>query len=94
MKYEAHVPTEQYGYISAEIEGTAEEAVDTYRELQRAWSGPPRPQPGLPDKLFNAWLDGYIAGKPGTVDEWSQMNDEQKLIINEVKKSHKRTNKD
>lgn len=33
MKYLAHIPTEQYGFISVELEGTAAEAVAAYREV-------------------------------------------------------------
>lgn len=86
MKYLAHVPTEQYGFISVEVEGSPEEAVEAYKALQGAW----QPGPGLSDSQFNAWLDSYLAGKPGTVDEWSQMSDKQKVVINEIKKSRKR----
>lgn len=39
MKYLAHVPTEQYGFISIEIEGTALEAVAAYKELSAAFQG-------------------------------------------------------
>lgn len=88
MKYLAHVPTEQYGFISIEVEGTAEEAVQAYKELQEAFKG----GSGLPTKEFNAWLDSYLEGKPGSVNEWEQMSTVQKLVINEIKKSRKRTN--
>lgn len=39
MKYLAHVPTEQYGFISIEIEGDAQDAVNAYRELSAAFQG-------------------------------------------------------
>lgn len=32
-RYLAHVPTEQYGFVSIELEGTAEDAVEAYREV-------------------------------------------------------------
>ncbi len=35
-KYTAHVPVEQFGYISVDIEGEAEEAVAAYREIAEA----------------------------------------------------------
>jgi len=33
MKYTLHVPSEQYGYIEAELEGTEVEAVGAYHKL-------------------------------------------------------------
>lgn len=65
MKYLAHVPIEQYGFISVEIEGTAHEAVSAYKELVEANKG----GTGLTNGQFNKWLDGYLAGKPGSVEE-------------------------
>lgn len=62
---------------------------DCYDELMAAFKN----GEGLPAKEWNAWLDGYLAGKAGDPDEWERMNANQKLLINEVKKSRKRTNK-
>lgn len=39
MKYLGHVPTESYGFISVEVEGTPDEAVMAYKELKRAYEG-------------------------------------------------------
>lgn len=84
-KYLCHVPTEQYGFISVELEGTADEAVIAYRELSRAYQG----GAGVPTGEWNALLDellskGSIAGDPGVV---TQMTPEQNRVFQEIKKS-------
>lgn len=89
MKYIGHVPTEQYGFISVEFEGTASEAVEAYKELQQAWKG----GTGLSPIKWNAWLDGYLEGNPGSVEEWAEMDEFQKKVINELKKAKKRNQK-
>ena len=45
MKFKLHIPTEQYGYIEAEIEGTLEyykEVVEAYHALKEAYQNPDR----------------------------------------------------
>ena len=88
-KYEAHVPTEQFGYISVTIDGTAQEAVLAYKELSRVWSG----GEGLPQKEWNDLIDSYrktgtMTGDPGIIEE--QMSTAQRWFINELKKSFAR----
>ena len=99
MKYLLHIPTEQYGFISAEIERVEEEgtyagriatphdAVEAYKAVQEAFKG----GAGVSSKDFNAFLDTYIStGKPGELEVWEQMTDQQKIVINEVKKCFSR----
>lgn len=88
MKHTFHIATGQYEFLEQEFEGTTEEAVEAYKELQGAWKG----GEGLPQKEWNEWLDSYLAGKPGSIDDWNQMSDFQKQVVNEIKKSRKRTN--
>lgn len=93
MKYLAHVPTEQYGYISVEVEGEAHEAVEAYKALQAAWSGKGT---GIPQKDWTRFLDAYIgSGKPPEdgLALWEEMSDTQRLVVNEVKKTLKRLTK-
>lgn len=93
MKYEAHVPTEQFGYISLEIEGEAEDAVSAYKALQRAWNSGGA---GLPQKDWTRFLDSYLGtGKPPEdgMSLWEDMNDFQRAVVNECKKTIKRLNK-
>lgn len=92
MKFTLRLPTDIYAYIEQRIDvETAEEAVEKYKELVKAWNGDNGS--GLPTKQWNEWLDGYLKGKAGSIDEWAEMDDFQKNCINEIKKSMKRTNK-
>jgi len=93
MKYLCHVPTEQYGFVSVEVEGTAAEARQAYQEVADAFK--PTPVNEMPAKDFQAILDDLmedhsIAGDPGSLELMSPV---QRQIINEVKKSIKRITK-
>lgn len=86
-KYTSHVPTEQYGYLSVETEGTAQDAVDAYKELQEAWKG--GTGEGLPLKewctLRNKYLEtGVMEGDPGDLKKLSKA---QAWWVNETKKA-------
>ena len=92
MKYTAHVPTEQFGFISIELEGTAEEAVQAYKELAQTYKG----GAGISSKEFNDFLDVYVStGHPpeGGLQVWEQMDEKQKHVVNELKKLFKRLTK-
>ena len=86
MKYDFQISTGQFEFIHGEVEGTPEDAVMAFKALKRAYEG----GSGLPAAQFNSWLDTYLAGKAGSSDEWEQMSDAQKVVINEIKKSKKR----
>ncbi len=94
MKYIAHVPVEQYGFLGfEEFEGTAEEAWAKYLEIRETVKVQPQ---GLSVKEYQAILDDLvddhsISGDPGDVDE--KMSPQQKLVIQELKKSIKRITK-
>lgn len=92
MKYLAHVPVEQYGFISVEIEGTADDAMEAYNAvLQAKVNGA-----GLSVKDFNRCIDSYVKdGKLPTDGQslWQDMSFQQKTVIDELKKSIKRLNK-
>lgn len=91
-KYIAHVPTEQYGFISVELEGTAEEAVQAYNDLRKEYGG----GIGLPSREFSSFMDYYITtGKmpDDGIEKWEAMTNEQRLIIHELKKAFNRINK-
>lgn len=94
MKYEAHIPTEQYGYISVEVEGTALDAVAAYKELQDAWKD--EGGVGLTNRDWCRFLDTYLStGSPPEdgMSLWQDMNMEQRRVVNEFKKCLKRINK-
>lgn len=45
---------------------------------------------GLQVKVFNAWLDNYLANKNVSADEYASMSTAQKEIIQAIKRSKKR----
>lgn len=89
MKYHLRVPTsEQYAYIEAEYEGSAEEAVEAYRELTVAV----RTGFGLPQAEFNKALDEYLKTNElrNGADLYAQMDAAQQRVFQELKKAFKR----
>lgn len=90
MKYLCHVPTETYGFISVELEGTAEEAATAYREVAEAMK--PKPVNQIPNNQFNEIYDLVSMGKPIADDPGilEQMSPIQRTALNEAKKGFKR----
>lgn len=91
-KYTSHVPVEQYGYIGVELEGTPDEAVEAYREIQALIKVQPK---GLSDNDFRKLYDDVAAGSPvvGDPGMLEQLNPYQRFALNEAKKFVKRTNR-
>lgn len=90
VTYEIHVPTEQYGFITARIEGNAHDAIEKYTELKEAWDSE-----GLPHKEWNAFIDAYLnkgSMNPDMQEQLERCSKAQRWFINEVKKSFKRMN--
>ena len=90
-KYTLRIPADQYAYIQTEFDGEADEAVAEYRRLTNLVKGG---QSALPDKEFNAILDKFCwedKGENGMEPEsYEYMSNEQKMIIQAMKKSRKR----
>lgn len=89
MKYTLHVPVEQYGFIQVDDIPTREEAILEYKKVAADFINE-----GLDPKEFNAILDDLlddrsISGDPGSIEK---MSPAQRFVINEIKKSFKRTN--
>lgn len=77
------IPTDTYAYIEIEAEGTPDELIEIQREFKRG--------PGLPDTDFRNVIDEYLWGNGSmSSDEYETMNDEQKTIIQNIKRSKKR----
>lgn len=92
MKYSLHVPVEQYGFISLELEGSHEDACNEYKSLSEAF----RCQSGLPEKEFNTWSDRYLKGEKMSSEDletYQRMSDEQKSHVQWAKRSFKRIKK-
>lgn len=88
MKYLAHVPVEHYGFISVETD-SAEDAVLEYERIKKLF----KDKSGIPALKFNEIVDEYIHTRKiqNGGDIWEDLSFEQKLVINEIKKSFKRT---
>ncbi len=86
-----HIPTEQYGFLEVEFDGSPEDAFAEYSRLTSIIKG----GTGMDTKDFNKVVDelmskNSISGDPGMVE---LMNAEQVMIIQAIKRSRARTNK-
>lgn len=88
MKATLRLPTkDQYAYIELETEVmSADDAVVAYNDAMRLL----KPSEGLPAKEFNAFLDKYLTENTGDLETYNRMNQQQKDVIQEIKKSFKR----
>jgi len=86
MKYKIHVPVEQFGFIEADVDGTAEEVCASYRELSKAYQG----SSGLEPKLFNGVLDKYLVEEIMDSEEYVAMSPAQQDIIQTIKRAKAR----
>ncbi len=88
MKALAHIPTEQYGFIEQELEGSTNEEIKmAYNAIKRAWEA----QEGLTTKDFNAFLDNMLLKEDfNHVETYEAMNDQQRAVVQEIKKCLKR----
>lgn len=92
MKYLIHVPTESFGFVSAEVEGTPEDASLEYKSLSEAF----RAGIGLPDREFNDWSERYLSREDMTskdLESYQQMSTEQQSHIQWAKRAFKRIKK-
>jgi hypothetical protein len=81
MKATLHFPTEQYGYAEVEVEvNRIEDALSAYRAVVK-------PQTGLEKKEFDAFIDRYLLGDKNHVEDYEKMNEEQKMIVQTIKRS-------
>jgi hypothetical protein len=91
IKATLRIPTEQYAFMEVEIEvADLKEAREKYLELQNSIIG----GGGLEVKEWNSALDKYLSTNSLTESEYMMMSSPQQHIIQEIKKSVKRINKD
>lgn len=91
MKYLAHIPTEQYGFIEFEMEGSTDEAVQQYEDVKKAINK--EAGPGLGQREWCRFMDVYVStGSPPEdgMSLWQDMDMQQRITVNEVKKTMKR----
>lgn len=87
MKYLAHVPVEQYGFISAETD-TAEEAVAEYKALQRLYTG----GSGIGMKKLAEIIVEYCTTKGMVNGHEHDFSTNEALLVGEIKKLLRKTN--
>ena len=87
-KYTLHCPVEQYGFIQVDDIPTQEEAIEEYQSVMRNFVG----GAGLPSKEFNEIYDTYRKTQKmeNGGDFYDNLSRDQKLAINELKKSFNR----
>ena len=91
--YKLHIPTEQYGFCEVEMpQDTPPEALKfAYDTIKGAFSGN---VDGIPQKEFNAEIDRYLTEHTLNADSYTNMSKAQQYVIQELKKSFKRINKE
>lgn len=89
MKYELHIPVEQYGFVAAMIETEdPDEVVEHYNALKASFSV----GDGLSAKDMDKFLEEYLGTstvKNGT-ESYVQMNPEQQRWVQCIKRALKR----
>src|SRR4051794_33248114 len=84
MKYLAHVPVEQYGFISVEFDQEESRNIaDVYREVSEMFKA----KEGLDDKSFNAFIDAQLMGESNHIDQYEKASTEQKKFIQILKRA-------
>ncbi len=86
LKYKAtlHFPVEQYGFAEVELEvSSPEEAIAAYKAATKQ-------NEGLEKKSYDGFIDRYLMGEQNHVEDYEKMNDEQKMIVQTIKRSLKR----
>lgn len=83
-----HVPTEQYGYISCDLDGTAEEAVKAYQEIADLIRLPKYGK-GMDEKEFDELLEMMIEGTPieGDPGMVETLNSVQRYAFDKARKA-------
>ena len=82
-----HIPTEQYGFIEAEVE-TAQEAKDLSDEVKDTFTE--QSGSGLDPKSWRNCIDTYLTEYVIKADDYTNMNKFQNDVIQEIKKAFNR----
>lgn len=91
MKITYRIPTEQYAYVEVEENvpfKTTTKIKENYDDLASVF----KPQEGLPDKLWRQAIDQYLREGDCEADVYAAMSQEQKRVIQEIKRSMNRIN--
>ena len=83
-----HVPTEQYGYAEAEAE-TPEQAKELYNHIKQVFNSTDFASKLTVDE-WNKALERYLSSGELHSEEYANMSQEQKRVIQEIKRAVKR----
>ena len=85
MKSILHVPVESFGFVEVEYDSwkEPEDLKQAYNAIKRVWEG----AAGLPTRDFQAFLINMLLGQDNHVEQVEQMNDIQRIVVNEAKKA-------
>jgi len=86
MKATIRIPTQMYGFVEIEVDEDPEKILEIHNAFIRSVA----PQTGLPEKEWRQILDKYLTDGEMEADTHAQMNENQKYVINEIKKYYKR----
>lgn len=88
MKYELHIPVEQYGFVAATLDTEDVSEIRTaYEQIRSAF----KTGEGIAQKEWNAVVDQALAGTLKLApDLWEQMSQYQQSFLHEIKKSKNR----
>jgi hypothetical protein len=90
MKFELHVPVEQYGFVSADIETTDYAQVrETYDAIKDSFAAKLE---GLDDKSMTDFIQNQLKGTPNETETWEKMNPAQKTFVKLLKNALNRKN--
>lgn len=89
MKATLRIPTDQYAFVEVKVDGTPEEIKNHYESLKIEFLG----GSGLQTREWNETLDKYLTEGNMDADKYANMSQGQQRVIQEIKKSYKRLNR-
>lgn len=93
MKYTIRIPTSQYAYIETEYETEDSiEAIQFHNQLQKEYTASLTTKE-LDSKEWNAVLDRYLSENKISSDLYDRLSNDERIILNEIKKSFARISK-
>ena len=84
MKAELHIPVESFGFVAIELDDfNAGKVAETYKEYADAFKN----RDGLDKKSYDLFIDNYLNGVSNHLEDYEKMNDQQKMIVQTIKRS-------
>jgi len=94
MKITYRVPTSQFAFLEIveepELNLTKEQVVANFNEWEKVYAQSKVPKVGLGDKEYNAFIDAQLNGGSNHVEEYNLMSEEQKNVVQTIKRAMKR----